>query len=127
MIQNYQTEFLTGTIFNWEHLLINDDFKISMCGSFEWLDRNKKCTINAFVIMPNHIHLFWKIADGFERKDVEGALFSFTAREFKRHLNKTDSVLLENHFADKSDGSYQFWERKPIVKECWTKDFLRQN
>ena len=77
--------------------------------------------------MPNHIHLFWKIADGFERKDVEGALFSFTAREFKRHLNKTDSVLLENHFADKSDGSYQFWERKPIVKECWTKDFLRQN
>ncbi len=33
--------------------------------------------------MPNHIQMLWKISDGFERKDVQGALFSFTAHELK--------------------------------------------
>jgi len=32
--QNYHTEFLTGTIFNWEHLLINDERGIN---DFNWL------------------------------------------------------------------------------------------
>jgi len=32
--QNYHTEFLTGTIFNWEHLLINDETGIT---DFNWL------------------------------------------------------------------------------------------
>ena len=98
MIQNYHTEFLTGTIYNWEHLLKGDEYKQIITDSFNWLAKNKKCVINAFVVMPNHFHLLWKISDGFERKDVEGALFSFTAHEFKRHLKKSDPSLLENHF-----------------------------
>ena len=49
MLQTYHTEFLTGTIFNWEHLLTSDDFKSIIIGSFEWLVQNKKCAINAFV------------------------------------------------------------------------------
>jgi len=91
-----------------------------------WLVNNKKCTINAFVIMPNHFHLLWKISDGFERKDVQGALFSFTAHEFKKYLKKNDPLLLEKHFVNKSDRSFQFWERESMVKECWTKKFFRQ-
>lgn len=59
--QNYHTEFLTGTIYNWEHLLAKDDFKNIILDSFQWLVNNKKCSINAFVLMPNHIHLLWKI------------------------------------------------------------------
>ncbi len=88
MHQNYHTEFLTGTIYNWEHLLKSDDYKQIVLECFHWLVNNKKCTINAFVIMPNHFHLLWKISDGFERKDVQGALFSFTAHEFKKYLKK---------------------------------------
>ncbi len=61
MHQNYHTEFLTGTVFNWEHLLATDDFKNILLSSFQWLVKQKKCTINAFVRMPNHIHLLWKI------------------------------------------------------------------
>ena len=67
MHQNYYTEFLTGTIYSWEHLLKDDDYKQIVIDSFNWLVKNKKCTINAFVVMPNHFHLLWKISDGFER------------------------------------------------------------
>ena len=126
MHQNYHTEFLTGTIFNWEHLLATDDFKNILLGSFQWLVKQKKCTINAFVLMPNHIHLLWKISDGFERKDVEGAFFSFKAHEFKRRLKKNNPTHLEKYFVNNSDREYQFWERNPMVKECWTKKFFQQ-
>ncbi|KAA9038535.1 transposase [Ginsengibacter hankyongi] len=126
VLQTYHTEFLTGTIFNWEHLLVNDVLKNVIISSFEWLVQNKKCTINAFVIMPNHIHMLWKISDGFERKDVQGALFSFTAHEFKKHLKKKDAVHLQKYFVNSSDRDYQFWEREPMAKECWTEKFFRQ-
>ncbi len=88
MLQNYHTEFLTATIFSWYHLLKDDSYKHIILDSFEWLVKEKKCTINAFVIMPNHFHLIWKTSDGFERKNVQGALFSFTAHQFKNKLKK---------------------------------------
>jgi len=79
---NHHTEFLTSTIYSWYHLL-KDSYKHVILESLDWL-AEKKCTINAFVIMPNHIYMIWKISDGFERKNVQGALFSFTAHEFKK-------------------------------------------
>jgi len=126
MLKNYHTEFLTGTIFNWNHLLREDIYKQIVVDSFQWLVKERKCIINAFVIMPNHFHLIWKISDGFERKNVQGALFSFTAHEFKKQLKKYNLEFLENHFVNKTDRDFQFWEREPMIKECWTKDFFRQ-
>ena len=123
---NYHTEFLTGTIYNWHYLLQDNNYKKIISDSFLWLVANKKCTINAFVIIPNHFHLLWKISDGFERKDVQGAMFSFTAHEFKKNLKISDPLLLENYYVNKSDRSFQFWEREPMIKECWTKNFFRQ-
>jgi hypothetical protein len=43
--QNYHTEFLTGTICNWEHLLKGDEYKQIVIDSFNWLAKNKKCII----------------------------------------------------------------------------------
>ena len=126
MLQNYHTEFLTGTIFSWHHLLKDDEFKKVIIDSFQWLVKEKKCIINAFVIMPNHFHLIWKISDRFERKDVQGALFSFTAHEFKRKIKRNNPALLENYLVNNADREYQLWEREPMIKECWTEKFFRQ-
>jgi len=126
MFQNYHTEFLTATIFNCNHLLKDDTYKQVVVDSFQWLVKEKKCIINAFVIMPNHFHLIWKISDGLQRKNVQGALFSFTAHEFKKELKKRNTELLENHFVNKTDRDFQFREREPMIKECWTKNFFRQ-
>jgi len=126
MLQNYQTEFLTGTIFSWHHLLKDDEFKKVITDSFQWLTKEKKCIINAFVIMPNHVHLIWKISNGFERKDVQGALFSFTAHEFKKKIKRNNPALLEDYLVNKVDREYEFWEREPMIKECWTEKFFRQ-
>ena len=103
--QNYHTEFLTGTTYNWQHLLKGDEYKQIVIDSFNWLVKNKN--------VP--------------RKDVEGALFSFTAHEFKRYLKKSDLFLLEKHFVNKSDRSFQFWEREPMVKNVGRRNFFGKN
>ncbi len=72
------------------------------------------------------MHMLWQIAAGHERKNVEGALFSFTAHEFKKYMNATDPDLLLKHFVKSVDRGYQFWERVPMVKECWSHHFFMQ-
>ena len=122
----YHTEFLTATILNWQHLLKDDNCKQIIIDSLEWLVKENKGEINAFVIMPNHIHLLWKIADGFERENVQGAFFSFTAHCFKKYLKRNNKDDLQNYYVNNADRTYQFWEREPMIKECWTKPFFKQ-
>ena len=123
---SYYTEFLTGTILNWNHLLKHDTYKQIIIDSFCWLSKQNKCTIHAFVIMPNHFHLIWKISDGFERSEVQGAFFSFTAHAFKKYIKEHDPDALQSYLVNNADRRFQFWEREPMVKECISKPFFRQ-
>ncbi|WP_199119682.1 transposase [Pedobacter sp. ASV28] len=124
MIKSYHVEFFTATILDWKHLL-DEEFKSIIINALRWLVQEKRCKIYGFVIMPNHIHLLWKIADGFERANVQGTLLSFTAHEFKKSL-KTDGQMHRNHLVNLSDRSFQFWQRGYVVKECWSEWFLEE-
>lgn len=122
MINSYHPEFLTATILNWQHLL-SDGFKQIVVNAMRWLVDEKRYRIYGFVIMPNHIHLLWKIADGFDRANVQGALLSFTAHEFKKRV---DNMQLKNYQVNLADRLFQFWQRDCLVKECWREEFLVQ-
>jgi len=52
--------FWTITINNWNHLLKNDDNKMIVISSLQWLVQNELVEIYGYVIMPNHIHLLWQ-------------------------------------------------------------------
>jgi putative transposase len=123
---DYYPEFLTATILRWQNLLVDDNCKQIVIDSLEWLVTNKKCKVYAFVIMPNHIHLLWKISDGFTRQEVQGAFFSFTAHEFKKYLKENNRAILSQHHVDDGDRVYQFWERDSLAKECFTQHFIQQ-
>jgi len=130
MIKDYYTEFFTATILKWNHLLQDDNCKQIIVDSLQWLVTEKRCNVYAFVPkafgMPNHIHLLWRIAAGYEREQVQGALISYTAHAFKKYLKKYNPGILEKHYVDAADRSYQFWQRTPMVKECWSEPFLLQ-
>jgi putative transposase len=126
MSETYHPEFLTATILNWQNLLASDAMKEIVVNSMKWLVENEKCKINAFVIMPNHIHLIWKIADCFERQEVQGALFSFTSHAFKKILLKNEDKRLNDYYVEDIDRDFQFWERNPMVKECFHEKFYLQ-
>jgi putative transposase len=123
---NYHIEFFTATILRWQHLLTDTPFKQIILNSLEWLTVQEKCKVHAFVIMPNHIHMIWRIADGFTRSEVQGAFLSFTAHKFKEHLKCHHKEKLDQYYVDDADRVYQFWERDSRVKECWSEWFLLQ-
>jgi len=123
---NYHIEFLTATILRWQHLLAVDKYKQIIVDSLHWLHKEERCKVFGFVIMHNHIHLIWRINDKHARGEVQGALLSYTAHQFKEHLRKTDRAKLNDYFVGDSDRTFQFWERDSRVKECWSEPFLLQ-
>jgi len=126
MTLSYYPEFLTATILNWQHLFTNDRFKQIVTDSLQNLSQEKKCKVFAFVIMPNHIHMMWKIEDDFQRKEVQGSLLRYTEHQFKKHLQSNEPLLLQKYYVNDADRSYQFWEREPMVKECRKDKFFMQ-
>src|SRR5689334_7806273 len=121
----YNPEFFTATILNWHCLLNNDSCKQIVVDTLSWLSTNKRCTIHGFVIMPNHIHLLWKISNGYSRRQVQGTLLSFSAHAFKKYI-ANDSQHFTRYQVNAADRTYQFWERMPMVKVCWYRPFLLQ-
>jgi putative transposase len=58
---NLNTYFFTATILNWNNLLAGDKYKNIVAESLQFLTENNRIRVFGFVIMPNHIHLIWKI------------------------------------------------------------------
>ena len=125
MLKSYHTEFFTATILHWQKLLQDDYLKQILVDSLQWLVKENRCFVYAFVII-NHIHLLWKIADNVEREMVQGAFLSFTAHAFKKYLQQHNASLLEAYAVDAKDRAYQFWQRTPMVKEVWSEKFFLQ-
>ncbi|RNI32831.1 hypothetical protein EFY79_19765 [Hanamia caeni] len=55
--------FWTATINNWQRLLLKDEYKNVIINSLSYLSESGKIDVYAFVIMPNHIHLIWRIKE----------------------------------------------------------------
>ena len=52
--------FWTSVIKDWKHLLRNDEMKMIIIQSFQWLVQHELICIYGYVIMPNHIHVLWE-------------------------------------------------------------------
>ncbi len=66
---DHPPQFFTATILEWKHLLKHDEYKQIVIDSLLFLKKEGSIIVNAFVIMPNHIHLIWQIQDGY--KDIK--------------------------------------------------------
>ena len=82
----HQIYFYTDTIFEFKHLLADDNLKLIIINSLKYLVDNKLAEIFGYVIMPNHIHLVWNILNHERKESVAGSFSKFTAHEFKKYL-----------------------------------------
>jgi putative transposase len=109
---NYQSLYFTkATILEWKHLLKNEVCKTIITDSLQFLRKEERAYIHAFVIMPNHIHLLWTIPGKNTLTDVKANLLSWTAHQFKKHLKQHHPAVLEHFRVNLKDRQYQFWER----------------
>lgn len=71
--------FWTATINQWQRLLQKDEYKDVIINSLDHLSDAGKIDVFAFVIMPNHIHLIWRVNELNGKESPQGSFLKFTA------------------------------------------------
>ncbi len=104
--------FLTCTIVNWLPVFSQPEFAQIILKSLDFLSRNQRLTLHAYVIMENHLHL---IASAENISKEIAAFKSFTARSIidKLKQNKAEYLLTQLKFhkrLHKTNQDYQLWQ-----------------
>jgi REP element-mobilizing transposase RayT len=117
--------FWTATINGWQRLLESDRYKDVVVGSLEYLSKAGKIDVFAFVIMPNHVHLIWRVNEDNGKETSQGSFLKFTAHEFKKMLSK-EAGTLANFAIEASNKSYEFWQRDSLAVRLYTRKVAYQ-
>ena len=119
--------FFTATILNWCPILESNTYKDIIVSSLAYLTAHNRITVYGFVIMPNHIHIIWSMNNEDTKPAVQRDFLKYTSQQIKRHLEKDNPTLLNEHFfVEAVDRKYQLWERRPLSVEIYTMDVFTQ-
>ena len=119
-------KFFTATILQWQKLLQPEMYKQIIVDSMKFLVENKRVWIYGFVIMPNHIHLLWRMHEGINDKDVQRDFLKFTAQQIKFDLIANHPKVLPYFKSTQSDRAFQIWERRPYSSTMYNRIVLEQ-
>jgi REP element-mobilizing transposase RayT len=122
----YYPQFFTATILEWRCLLSNDRYKDIIMDSLHFLVKDKRAVVYGFVIMTNHIHLIWHIAENHKRENVQRDFLKFTAQKIKADLKRTNPAFLEQFRVNAKDRTYQIWERNPLSIDIFSIKVMEQ-
>ena len=103
--------FWTATINNWYKLLLPDRYKDIIIESLQHLINYNKIDVFAFVVMPNHIHLIWRIKELNGKETPQGSFLKYTAHEFKKMLKKEAPESLSPYVVSANNKNYELWQR----------------
>jgi putative transposase len=119
-------QFFTATILWWKKLLKPDKYKQMIVESMSFLVKDGRVKIHGFVIMPNHIHIVWRIQEDRVLKDVQRDFLKYTAQQIKFDLQKHHPQVLSAFEVNLKDRQYQFWERNPLSVDLWDAKVVEQ-
>jgi REP element-mobilizing transposase RayT len=126
-IQHDKIYFWTATINKWQHLLATDEYKSIIISSLNYLSDAGKVDIFVFVIMPNHLHLIWRIKNQNGKETAQGSFLKYTAHEFKKLIiNGNGSINLPDYAVEADNKSYEFWQRDSLAVHLYSRDVAYQ-
>lgn len=118
--------FWTATINNWQRLLMKDEYKNVILNSLNYLSDLGKVDVFGFVIMPNHIHLVWKINEMNGKETAQGSFLKYTAHEFKKLLKTDKDNNLASYAIDSQNKRCEFWKRDSLAVHLFSKEVAFQ-
>lgn len=118
--------FWTATINNWQRLLQADRYKQVIIDSLEHLSSHGKMDVFAFVIMPNHIHLIWRINENNGKETTQGSFLKYTAHAFKKRLINEGGNVIEDYAVEAHNKKYEFWQRDSLAIPLYTREVAYQ-
>jgi len=130
--QNY-AYFVTWTLVDWLPLFAETVYRQIVLDSLNFIKNHKHTQINAFVVMPTHLHAILWPDEGVNLSDVTRDFKRFTSRAISTEAQKQDAkkflktfeVTRKNNRAqDVSD--YQVWQEGSHPEAIFTEKFARQ-
>lgn len=118
--------FWTATINQWQHLLLHNSFKDVILQSINNLSERGKVDVFSFVIMPNHIHLIWRLNEKNGKESPHASFLKFTAHEFKKMLIAQGEEKLMSYLVDAKNKEYEFWKRDSLATILFTREVAYQ-
>lgn len=88
--------FWTATINKWIPLLESDQFKYILIDSLSFLSNKQLIDVFGFVIMPNHVHLIWRMNSLNGKETPFGSFLKYSAHEFKKMLKEENLKKFES-------------------------------
>ena len=125
-MQNNYIQFYTATILEWKPLLKENKYKQIITDCLRFLVAQERIKVFGFVLMPNHIHVIWKINDGLKRSDVQRDFMKYTAQQIKFDLTENQPELLRKFEVNAKDRKFQIWERNPLSINIYSRKILEQ-
>ena len=119
-------QFFTATILWWKKLLKPDKYKQLIVESMDFLVKDKRVKIYGFVIMPNHMHIVWRIEEDRVLEDVQRDFLKYTAQHIKWDLQKYHPQVLAAFEVNLKDRQYQFWERNTLSIDLYDVKVVEQ-
>lgn len=119
-------EYITITCLEWKHLLDNDMHKDIIMNSLNFLVREARATIYAFVVMSNHLHLIWQCVGDHHRENVQRDFLRFTSQQIIKLLRNDHSPILTELEVDAKDRKHQVWERNSLSIPLWSTAVFNQ-
>jgi putative transposase len=106
--------FSTFTSLKWIPILEKDEYKQIVAESLQLFVKKEQVVIYGFVIMPNHIHLIWKINEGYNLRDVQTDFMEHTEEVLRSRMLSSgkgfDPVLKPNVY----ENQIRIWDRNGL-------------
>ncbi|MCP4461149.1 MAG: transposase [Cytophagales bacterium] len=115
--------FWTATIHKWDKMLLPAAFKETITDSLTHLSELKTIDVFGFVIMPNHLHMIWRMNDMNGKETPRASLLKDTAHQFKSMLEPNELPRFKVTAANKK---CEFWQRDALAIELYTPEVAYQ-
>ena len=125
-IEKNEIYFWTATINKWQRLLEQDSYKDVIIDSLQYLTDKGNIDVFAFIIMPNHIHLLWRVNEPNGKESPQGSFLKYTAHVFKKMLKKEGEGKLNLYKIDSAVKNYEFWQRDSLAIPIFTRKVALQ-
>ncbi len=118
--------FFTATIVDWNPILYNDKLKDIIVSSMRFMVNDGRLRIFAFVIMPSHIHIVWRVKNERRTQDIQRDFLKYTAQQIKFELERSNPEILRKFYVGAKDRKYQIWKRNPLTSRLPSIELVEQ-
>lgn len=118
--------FWTSTIKDWKSLLKEEKYKELIVFELKKLVDKDFIIVYGFVIMPNHIHLIWKLKKKNGKEMPHASFNKATGHLLIKDLKAHDTSKLRLFQVTDKERSYRIWQRDALAIKITSRSMLEQ-